>query len=295
MIHICLATDDNFSKYCQICIHETILHKKEDTSIHFYVLGDKLSDTSVFEMFNEIPNITVTVIPVNSSKIVDPNFKYRFCPGLTTFARYVITELEELKDIDRVLYLDSDIIVKGDLTELYNIDLENNPIGGVKNPWIIYTNRVTDTINAGVLVMDLVKLREDNFAKKCITNTLNNKTNDEVIINGIYSRKIKFLSVIYNFPYSLVIRKAPRMCDINTYIEHYNVPYKSMKELIENAVVLHLVGFKTLYKNMYLRSNVVSEKLQELVSSRLEKFIQTKEYTPIQIDNDLNTVFGEYE
>jgi lipopolysaccharide biosynthesis glycosyltransferase len=89
-------------------------------------------------------------------------------------AAYMRILIPDLVNENRVIYLDSDTIVRADLSELYNIDLGSTPIGGTYNffekseshirPPIL--NHDVPYINSGVLVMDLDKLRRDDFSRK---------------------------------------------------------------------------------------------------------------------------------
>ncbi len=61
--------------------------------------------------------------------------------------------LPNLVDDDRILYLDSDTVVDGDLRDLFTRDLGGAPLAAV--PDLLYTNN----FNSGVLLMDIQKLR----------------------------------------------------------------------------------------------------------------------------------------
>lgn len=62
--------------------------------------------------------------------------------------------LPDLLECSKVIYLDSDLIVKRPLTRLYNADLQGHPLGAVKD-------LASDaTFNDGVLLLDLDKLRQ---------------------------------------------------------------------------------------------------------------------------------------
>lgn len=97
-----------------------------------------------------------------------------------TRATYYILHLPSiLSEHDKILYLDGDVIVRKDLWDMYNTDLQDNYIGAVKDfgqiTWRLgyaknYEQRlgVKDTdqlLNAGVLTMNLQKMREDNLEK----------------------------------------------------------------------------------------------------------------------------------
>jgi len=74
----------------------------------------------------------------------------------------------------KAIYLDSDTIVLDDLTDLFRTDLGNTPIGGTFNFFEKSESHIKPPIlseddpyiNSGVLVMDLEKLRRDNFISK---------------------------------------------------------------------------------------------------------------------------------
>lgn len=79
---------------------------------------------------------------------------------------------------DRVVYLDVDVLLNGDVAELYDADLHGAPIGAVRDCAVlqsISTGRLPDHLeyisgmgvtnprlycNTGVMVMDLVQMRE---------------------------------------------------------------------------------------------------------------------------------------
>ena len=106
-------------------------------------------------------------------------------------AAYLRLLLPELLTEPKVLYLDCDVIVLGDLRELFDIDLKDNPVAAVPaassgNTQIPLSQ--SDTyVNSGVMVMDLSSLREDDFFRKCenIHNEYKQKLTymDQCIIN----------------------------------------------------------------------------------------------------------------
>jgi lipopolysaccharide biosynthesis glycosyltransferase len=89
-------------------------------------------------------------------------------------AAYMRILIPHLVNEKRAIYLDSDTIVRSDLSELYNTDLGLTSIGGAYNFFDKSESHIrppilghdVSYINSGVLVMDLDKLRSDNFIKK---------------------------------------------------------------------------------------------------------------------------------
>jgi glycosyl transferase, family 8 len=67
---------------------------------------------------------------------------------------------------DRVLYLDSDIIVTGELTSLFLIDLKGHSIGAVDDVYA-YEGRKSG-FNSGVLLMDVAKWKEHSIVNSLL-------------------------------------------------------------------------------------------------------------------------------
>lgn len=77
-----------------------------------------------------------------------------------TYARYFIPKY--IKE-DKVLYLDSDLIVNSSLVELFNIDLENHYIGAVIDPHSQEYHKDYIEYNAGVLLVNNALWKEVNL------------------------------------------------------------------------------------------------------------------------------------
>lgn len=112
------------------------------------------------------------------------------------FARLWLAKQLPLED--RCLYLDSDTMVRGDLSELYSTDLNGKSYGMVMGCVPEYG------YNSGVILMDLKKLRDDNkwdkltehLAKYAKTYFLP----DQTVINRFYKDDIFELQLKYNYP-----------------------------------------------------------------------------------------------
>jgi lipopolysaccharide biosynthesis glycosyltransferase len=127
------------------------------------------------------------------------------------YSRYILPDL--LEDKDRVLYLDSDTLITGDIAELYNTKLGNNLAAGVRDIGITkddlqgYAKNLGlddgQYFNSGVLLLNLDKMRKENVTKKLIeeTDRLSDKLQhpDQDIINLVMRDKIGELPNIWNY------------------------------------------------------------------------------------------------
>lgn len=88
-----------------------------------------------------------------------------------TYRRLFLPRL--LPDLDRVLYLDSDMIVRGDLRALWETELGGAAIAAVPDAWATTVAPMRDRFpqgyfNSGTLVMDLAEWRRRGVARACL-------------------------------------------------------------------------------------------------------------------------------
>ena len=69
---------------------------------------------------------------------------------------------------DKILYLDIDIMIGGDITKLYNINIDQYEYAAVKEKYGCWLIR-PDYINAGMLLLNMKKIRETGLLEKART------------------------------------------------------------------------------------------------------------------------------
>ncbi len=100
---------------------------------------------------------------------------------------------------DRLLYLDVDLVITGDLYKVFNYDLEGKDIGMVKDEvgshWL-----GKDYCNAGVLLLDLKQLRENHHLELAREKAINNKyfMPDQTALNRGLKKYKKIMSPRFN-------------------------------------------------------------------------------------------------
>lgn len=113
-----------------------------------------------------------------------------------TFARYFIPKY--VKE-DRVLYLDCDLVVTGDINHLFSMELGTSYIGAVHA-----LHGMTAFFNAGVLLINNRKWKEDSIFDILIDLTRKEIKNvdegDQSILNMVFKDKWTKLDGNYNFP-----------------------------------------------------------------------------------------------
>ncbi|AFY94771.1 glycosyltransferase family 8 protein [Chamaesiphon minutus] len=123
--------------------------------------------------------------------------------------------LANLLPKDRIIYLDSDLSIGKDLSELFNLDLNNCVIGAASIETIgdslrskFYTSigmkEEARYFNSGVMVMDLKKWRELDITTQCLdwaNKYIDRLTfGDEAILNCIFYENFQTINSSYNYP-----------------------------------------------------------------------------------------------
>jgi len=112
------------------------------------------------------------------------------------FLRLLADEVHEIPD--KILYLDVDIVVGADISELYNYDIADYDYGAVKDyygKWFINPKY----INSGVMLLNMKKIRENRLFEKCrhLVNTKKMMFPDQSALNKYADKKL-FLPSKFN-------------------------------------------------------------------------------------------------
>jgi len=89
----------------------------------------------------------------------------------TTYLKFALPQRLP-PEVGKVIYIDSDIIVLGDLSELWNIDLGSSALGAVDDPYCNYKRQdlqISDGyryFNSGLMLMNLEVFREEALGEK---------------------------------------------------------------------------------------------------------------------------------
>ena len=104
---------------------------------------------------------------------------------------------------EKLLYLDIDMMAGGDISELYSIDITNYEYAAVKEKYGCWLIR-PDYINAGMLLLNMKKIKETGLLEKARERIKNRKmlfadqdaifwsTTKKKIISRIYNEQSKF-------------------------------------------------------------------------------------------------------
>lgn len=265
VLNFALATDENFVIPALVCI-TSILENHNDNKCIVTVLGNSLSDEAKVK-FQQLANTYKQI--VNVVQIPSERFKAlitldRF--PLTMYYRFLLPEI--LVDTDKVLYLDCDTMVRENLNNLFKTDLNNYACGVVIDQQcddVINHNRLeinSDYFNSGVMLMNLKRWRDENYATKICQWIASNPSRclypDQDGLNKVLSEVVTYLPVRYNFQEMwLTMKDLSRVhfrrwseiekCKKNPAIVHFCVGDKPWFSECRNPYVQEYITYGTMH------------------------------------------------
>lgn len=165
------------------------------------------------------------------------------------FYRLFIAELLPQK-IEKVLYLDGDVIVRHSLLPLWNTDINRFAIAATPDMWSGMNEYYTRLhyspdlgyFNSGVLLINLKFWREEMLLESFVSYMLANpekiRYHDQDVLNVLLKEKKLELPVTYNFQNGFLITEP--LYDVNKLA-------KEIKNAINDPVIVHYTADKPWY------------------------------------------------
>ena len=288
-IPIVLSSDDNYVPYMYTTIISLLENKKKNTFYAFYLLVPlKFSKSNIKKILSIANNYTCYFYFINMDEKIFKNIIMKI-PHITkpTYYRLLIGDLLP-NEIDKCIYLDADLCICKDLSELYNIDLKDNYIGGVVSPIYYFYEQIhckrlnlpsmKQYLNAGMLIFNLKKIRKDNMTKIFFELSKRNyESQDQDVLNVACYGKILTLPPKFNAQVLKLKENNPLLKELysdkdiieakeSPFIIHYSnkrKPWNSIGIYMENY--WWDIAKKTPYANIYFnRDNIYIKELKKL-------------------------------
>lgn len=210
-IPIFLPSDNNYATFVATTIASICDNTK--SFCEFYILDSGISEQNedkICKLKNKFSNFSIEFIKIVPEQAFK-NFQVPNNLNISTYNRLLIPNLKP--SLTKVLYLDTDTITLGDISELYNIPLDGYALGASWDKSRVLYNTDTKCLmelsedykyfNAGVLVIDIQKWLELDIiselfkiAKKYESRI---KHADETLLNKYFDNNYKILDIKYNY------------------------------------------------------------------------------------------------
>ena len=244
-MNILYSSDENYSKISMVSIASLLENNMNSEEIRIYYIDCGISDDSRKMISNLVHSFSRKIYFI-SAEDIDTSFIRRTGFAVSGYYRLLITTIipEE-----KILYLDGDTLIKGDISELYNIDLKDNIVAAVKDTVEDFmaesvTQSNSHYINSGMMLMDLKKMRDLDFSKlvvKCFDKFYGYVPHhDQGVINYICNGRILYVSPKYNFMSQYFLYSEKQLKRIFKIRDLYT--QEVIEEAREQLVVVHFLN-----------------------------------------------------
>lgn len=289
-ISVCFITDEGYVLPTSVALTSLCCNMAEDHQYDIYILTPKgisyENKRSFIDIGYNYKNVKITIIENDISELaslhISNDNKY-LAATPTALLKFKIADI--FKDLDKILYLDGDIIVRDDLIKLYNTGLGDNYAAAVRDlPQVLYDVQPLggdisgrEYFNSGVMLLNLKKIREDKLYDSFVEtkkNCVNDSLMDQNVLNIVFKNKVVQLPFVYNVCYINLIESRERY-GINKINELYGTSYNNIYEAAPDICIMHFssklkpwyfydVPFADEWMKYYFLSPFRTKKLQRI-------------------------------
>ena len=218
-ISIAVAADNNYAPYLSSLIQSILENTCKPDAIDFFVMSKDLSKRNRSFLQHQVEDASSTITFINLASMTDALKDIKLTDWFTVEILFRLLLPDLLPNIDKILYLDSDMIVLGDVADLFRIDLGSNLIGACLDPdmagncagydpdrknYLINEVGLSDPyayFQSGMVLMNLAQFRQDAPTSTLlqIASSKTWKYNDQDTLNNVAYGRVTFCHMKWNF------------------------------------------------------------------------------------------------
>jgi len=253
--NILVTLDSGYLKPLSVMLKSLIVNNP-NVFVDVYVLHQSLSmeDINAVKIAVDEPQMNLYSVLINDERISKFPTSKRF-PKEMYFRLFCANYLPD--HLERILYLDPDIIIKNSLMELYQLPFENHYFmacshvfkqGQALNGLRLKIDKKTPYLNSGVILMNLNLLRQSIQPDQIIDFIEINKKRlflpDQDVLSALYGKNTKLLdSLVYNLS-----DRYKLLYDIRSGVKTEKI---SNEWIEKHTVIIHYCGRNKPWKSNY--------------------------------------------
>ncbi len=251
IMNIAMITDEGYAMPTGVAIYSLKQNRDKSSRYCVYVLCNALTEKTkqrYMSMSEENFEIILMDVTEDAERYKEVVLRKMHVTGTALFKFDLPKYFPEL---DKLLYVDGDVLIQHDLREVYETDISDVYMAVVEvmkamtryQPPILVKLGLDfrQYFHTGMMVMNLNKLREDNMPEKLLDYRTNgiNYFMDQDAFNAVADEKVVYLSPLTNYCFTLDNEFTSD--DILSYYHIENEP-ADVRERQKKAYILHLPG-----------------------------------------------------
>ncbi|SEA51778.1 Lipopolysaccharide biosynthesis protein, LPS:glycosyltransferase [Prevotella sp. tc2-28] len=282
-LHVVLATDDNYAEFVSVVIVSILHNNKQFESIHIHLLANGVCPENIEKLRRHLPTDKGVLHVYDISDLQQRlGIEVPNTIALSAYARLFMADILPY-NLERVLYLDCDVVVSGNIQDFWTVPLGNNLIAGVRDtlPNSSAKNDVglandAEYLNSGVLLINLKLWREEKTRQKFVdflyAHNGHVHHHDQGIINAVCNGRKYVVHPCYNLTSNFLSHPFQMLVKTNN-------PFYTAREVNEakaNPAIIHFTQgfynrpwiansnhpFKEVYLNFHRQTRWAEEPLR---------------------------------
>lgn len=277
------VSNDKYVKYLGICTY-SVMHNMCPVveKVRLFVMDCGITEESKAKLRQQTAKFhNAVIVFIDIRKKLDevvPKVETKWNRAI--YGRLFLTEIyKQFDDVDRLIYLDCDVLIDRPVTELFTMPLDGKCMAGVLDiDWFWRKKQMKMDpdafyVNSGVLVVDTARWRELDASARII-EFINNYPDelsypDQDAINYVLSSEIKVLDLRYNMMNMLTYSDAKK---IGIYAVDYPFTEAQTIRALYNASIYHYSGHDMWsYDGITPAQRIIFKKYRKLCDWRKEK------------------------
>ena len=209
ILRVIYSSDDNYAQHLGASLYSLLDNNRDFEEIEIYVIENNMTEANKEKLVSVADSfVNANVRFISFQKWQDRlKLDMPWPISVSSYARLFVSDMLS-PGIDRIIYLDCDMIITASLKEMWETELSGCIIGAVQDAVsdpvkaAVGLGSTEKYFNAGLLLIDLDKWRSENIQEK-ITDFLNEKNgkvvhHDQGVLNGVLKGRVKFLPIKYD-------------------------------------------------------------------------------------------------
>lgn len=248
-LSVAFICDRGYVMQTSVAIRSLIDSRREDTALHIFVVTYGLEAEQEQELLSLGGEKAVLRLVRGDGCFSEDSFpvaesRYRVATKAALLKFYLPALLPEL---DLVLYLDGDIIVRRDLSELAGVELGDHLAAAVRDlPQVFYERQLLgesrDYFNSGVMLLNLRQMRAEGLTERLVEarrTCADDKLMDQNVFNRVMAGRVLQLPFLYNVCYANLRRRWRRERMWTKLNAAYGTNFYSLGQIRRAAAIIH--------------------------------------------------------
>lgn len=250
MMHVVYASDDKFAEILGVSLTSLYENNKGMNEIAIYVLDSGICDENKTKLERTAQKYNRKPIQWVEAKNISEELQMEVAMdrgSLSQYARLFVSSTLP-SDVERVLYLDCDIIIAGCLKEFFEMDLQEQTIGAMKDAFSKWYRMNIDLepedlmFNSGVMLIDMKHWKEKKVEERLMKFISKKKGNiqqgDQGALNAVLAHETYCFDPKYNSVTNFNMFTYKELMDYRKPVKGY-YSAAEVKNAVEHPMMIH--------------------------------------------------------